>query len=72
MRILSNDVLFLRYFVFNRIVLRFFLCEKTLLNSSYASSIVDGRTKNGSLRLRCGYRALNAKTVPDKHPIPRV
>ena len=40
--------------------------------SSYASPIVAVRKKDGSLRLCCDYRALNAKTVPDRHPIPRV
>ena len=40
--------------------------------SSYASPIVAVRKKDGSLQLCCDCRALNAKTVPDKHPIPRV
>ena len=40
--------------------------------SSYASPIVAVRKKDGSLRLCCDYRALNAKTIPNRHPIPRV
>ena len=40
--------------------------------SSYASPIVPIRKKGGSLRLCCDYRALNAKAIPRRHPIPRV
>ena len=42
------------------------------LKSSYVSPIVAVRKKDGSLRLCCDYRELNAKTIPDRHPIPRV
>ena len=40
--------------------------------SAYASPIVCVRKKDGSMRLCCDYRSLNQKTVPDRHPIPRV
>ena len=40
--------------------------------SSYVSPIVAVTKKDGSLRLCCDYRELNAKTIPDRHPIPRV
>ena len=41
-------------------------------NSPYSSSVVCVRKKDGSLRLCVDYRSLNAKTVADRHPIPRV
>lgn len=40
--------------------------------SSYSSPIVCVRKKDGSLRLCCDYRELNKKSIPDRHPIPRV
>ncbi len=40
--------------------------------SSYSSPVVCVRKKDQSLRLYVDYRALNAKTVPDRHPIPRI
>ena len=40
--------------------------------SPYASPIVCVRKKDGSMRLCVDYRKLNAKTIPDRHPIPRV
>ena len=39
---------------------------------SYASPIVCVRKKDGSLRLCIDFRKLNAKTISDKQPIPRV
>lgn len=41
-------------------------------SSPYSSAIVIVRRKNGKLRLCCDYRALNAKTVRDVHPLPRI
>ena len=41
-------------------------------NSSYSSPVVCVRKKDESLRLCVDYRALNQKTVPDRHPIPRI
>lgn len=40
--------------------------------SSYSSPIVCVRKKDGSLRLCCDYRELNQKSIPDRHPIPRI
>lgn len=40
--------------------------------SPYAAPIVCVRKKDGSLRLCIDYRLLNKKTVPDKHPLPRI
>ena len=40
--------------------------------SPYASALVCVRKKDGSLRLCIDYRGLNKKTVPDRHPIPRI
>ena len=40
--------------------------------SNYSSPIVAVRKKNGELRLCCDYRGLNNKTVPDRHPLPRI
>ena len=41
-------------------------------DSEYSSPVVAVRKKDGTLRLCCDYRLLNNKTVPDKHPLPRV
>lgn len=40
--------------------------------SSYSSPIVIVRKKDSSIRLCVDYRQLNAKTHPDRHPIPRI
>ena len=40
--------------------------------SSFASPVVIIRKKDGRIRLCCDYRALNAKTVRDVHPLPRI
>ena len=40
--------------------------------SDYSSSIVAVRKKDGGLRLCCDYRALNEKTINDRHPLPRI
>ena len=40
--------------------------------SSYSSPVVAVRKKDGTLRLCCDYRALNKKTVVDRHPLPSV
>ncbi len=40
--------------------------------SSYAAPFVCVRKKDGSLRLCIVYRLLNKKTVPDRHPLPRI
>ena len=41
-------------------------------NSAWSSPLVLVRKKDGSLRLCCDFRRLNMKTIPDKHPLPRV
>lgn len=40
--------------------------------SPYAAPVVCIRKKDGSLRLCIDYRLLNKKTVPDRHPLPRI
>ena len=44
----------------------------TQSSSPYSSSVVCVRKKDNSLRLCIDYRQLNSKTVPDRHPLPRV
>jgi hypothetical protein len=41
-------------------------------SSSYASPIVLVRKKDGRLRMCCDFRSLNAKTIRDAHPLPRI
>ncbi|KAI3364939.1 hypothetical protein L3Q82_000939 [Scortum barcoo] len=40
--------------------------------SPYAAPVICVRKKDGSLRLCIDYRLLNNKTVPDRHPLPRI
>ena len=40
--------------------------------SNYSSPVVCVRKKDGTLRLCIDYRQLNQRTVPDRHPLPRV
>lgn len=40
--------------------------------SPYAAAVVCVRKKDRSLRLCINYRGLNEKTIPDRHPIPRI
>ena len=44
----------------------------TQSSSPYSSSVVCVRKKDNSLRLCIDNRQLNSKTVPDRHPLPRV
>ena len=41
-------------------------------SSAWSSPVVIVRKKDGDLRLCCDFRKLNAKSIPDKHPLPRV
>ncbi|CAB4034837.1 Hypothetical predicted protein, partial [Paramuricea clavata] len=40
--------------------------------SPYSSSVGCVRKKDGGMRLCVEYRSLSKKTVPDRHPIPRI
>ena len=40
--------------------------------SSYSSPCVCVRKQDGTLRLCINYRALNQKTIQDRHPLPRI
>lgn len=40
--------------------------------SSYSSPVVCVRKKDQSLRLCVDFRGLNQKTIPDRHPLPRI
>lgn len=40
--------------------------------SPYAAPVVVVRKKNNEIRLCCDYRGINAKTIPDAYPLPRI
>ena len=44
----------------------------TKSKSPYSSPVVCVRKKDGGLRLCVDYRELNKKTVPDRHPLPKI
>lgn len=44
----------------------------TKSKSPYSSPVVCVHKKDGTLRLYCDYGELNKKSIPDKHPIPRI
>ena len=49
------------------------LNKQWIINSSspYSSPVVAVRKKDGTMRFCCDFWKLNAKTEPDRHPLPR-
>ena len=41
-------------------------------SSPYASSVVMGKKKDGTLRMFIDFRALSKKTAKNRYPIPRI
>ena len=41
-------------------------------HSEYSFPVVAVRKKDGTIHLCCNYRKLNQKTIPDRHPLPRI
>ena len=50
------------------------LNKKWIVHSSspYSSPVAAVRKKDGSIRMCCDYRKLNAKTIPDRRSFPRI
>lgn len=50
------------------------LAKKWIVRSKspYSAPVVCVRKKDGTMRLCIDYRLLNQKTVPDRHPLPRI
>lgn len=50
------------------------LAKKWIVRSKspYSAPVVCVRKKDGTLRLCIDYRLLNQKTIPDRHPLPRI
>ena len=44
----------------------------TKSESNYSSPVVAVRKRDGDLRLCCDFRELNRKTLPDRHPLPKI
>ncbi len=44
----------------------------TKSDSNYSSPVVAVRKRDGDLRLCCDFRELNRKTLPDRHPLPKI
>ena len=50
------------------------LNKKWIVHSSASNSspVVFVRKKDGSIKMCCDYRKINATTIPDRHPLPRI